>query len=93
MEHEDGTLPKSQDSAEKKVERTTLLDSGEDFEMLEEVDDGADDDDLPPLEDAGGGNKESHQANKTMIEIPDPSQCPPQEEWLDVLGIQGYSRI
>lgn len=68
------------------MERTTLLDSGEDFEMVEEVDDGVDDD-LPPLEDAGGGRNESHQANKTEKEIPDPSQCPPAEEWLDVLGI------
>ncbi|MCJ8738020.1 hypothetical protein PDJAM_G00030750 [Pangasius djambal] len=85
MENEEETLLKSQDSVEKKLGRATLLDSGEDFEMLEEVDDGVDDD-LPPLEDAGGGRKESHQANKTVKEIPEPSQCPPQEEWLDVLG-------
>ncbi|MCI4383792.1 hypothetical protein PGIGA_G00030720 [Pangasianodon gigas] len=85
MENEEETLLKSQDSVEKRLGRTTLLDSGEDFEMLEEVDDGVDDD-LPPLEDAGGGKKESHQANKTVKEITDPSQCPPQEEWLDVLG-------
>ncbi|XP_026803063.3 peptidyl-prolyl cis-trans isomerase FKBP8 isoform X2 [Pangasianodon hypophthalmus] len=85
MENEEETLLKSQDSVEKRLGRTTLLDSGEDFEMLEEVDDGVDDD-LPPLEDAGVGRKESHQANKTVKEITDPSQCPPQEEWLDVLG-------
>ncbi|XP_060797800.1 peptidyl-prolyl cis-trans isomerase FKBP8 isoform X2 [Neoarius graeffei] len=85
MENEDATLLKSQESVEKRLGRTTLLDSGEDFEMLEVVDDGVDDD-LPPLEDAGGGKKESQQANKTVKEITDPSQCPPQEEWLDVLG-------
>lgn len=92
MENEDGTMVKSQDSVEKRLGRTTLLDSGEDFEMLEEVDDGVDDD-LPPLEDAGGGKKESLQANKMVEEITDPSQHPPQEEWLDVLGIRGYTCI
>lgn len=93
MDHEDGAVPKSQDSVEKRLGRTTLLDSGEDFEMLEDVDDDGgggddddDDDDLPPLEDGGGGKTESHQANETAKEIPDPSQRPPREEWLDVLG-------
>lgn len=65
-----------------KKKRTTLLDSGEDFEMLEEVDDGVNDD-LPPLEDAGGGQKEIQQANSAVKESTDPSQCPP-DEWLDV---------
>lgn len=88
MEHEDGTLLKR--SVEKRSGRPTLLDSGEDFEMLEEVDDGVGDD-LPPLEDAGGGKKESHEANKTVNEITDPSQGPHQEEWMDVLGMQGYT--
>ncbi|TSM20260.1 Peptidyl-prolyl cis-trans isomerase FKBP8 [Bagarius yarrelli] len=76
METEDGTLVKKR--------QTTLLDSGEDFEMLEEVDDGVDDD-LPPLEDAGGEEKESQQANSAVKESTEPSQCPPQDEWLDVL--------
>ncbi|KAK3562076.1 hypothetical protein QTP86_027184, partial [Hemibagrus guttatus] len=82
MENEDGTLVKSQDSEEKSVGRTTLLDSGEDFEMLEEVDDGVDDD-LPPLDDLSGGKKENHQASQECTE---PSQSPPRDEWLDVLG-------
>lgn len=83
MENEHRTSVKSQDSEEKSVGRTTLLDSGEDFEMLEGVDDGVDDD-LPPLDDVGGGRKESHQASKECTE---PNQSPPQEEWLDVLGM------
>lgn len=91
MDHEDGVVPKSQDSVDKRLRRATLLDSGEDFEMLEDVDDDGgggddDDDDLPPLEDGGGGKTESHQATEIAKEIPDPSQRPPREEWLDVLG-------
>ncbi|XP_053178429.1 peptidyl-prolyl cis-trans isomerase FKBP8 [Scomber japonicus] len=67
----------------KKNGRTLLLDSGEDFEMLDEEDI---DDDPPPLEDAGGGEgkspKESGKTNADTDEDP-PGQV---EEWLDVLG-------
>lgn len=71
--------------AAKKSVKTSLLDSGEDFEVLDEEDI---DDDPPPLEDAGGG-KEKHtdQSDKNITDIltePDP---PGQtDEWLDVLG-------
>ncbi|KAI5101580.1 peptidyl-prolyl cis-trans isomerase FKBP8 [Silurus meridionalis] len=86
MENEDGTMPKSQDSVVKRSGRTTLLDSGEDFEMLEDgVDDGVDDD-PPPLEDADDGKKESHQADKMVKETTEPGQTTPLEEWLNVLG-------
>ncbi|XP_077390886.1 peptidyl-prolyl cis-trans isomerase FKBP8 [Festucalex cinctus] len=64
----------------KKCSRTSLLDSGEDFEVLDEDDI---DDDPPPLEDAGGGegqNPREHRVNKEA----DPEED--SEEWLDVLG-------
>ncbi|KAM6921987.1 peptidyl-prolyl cis-trans isomerase FKBP8 [Xenentodon cancila] len=66
----------------------SLLDSGEDFEVLdqEDVDDVDDDDDPPPLEDAGGGKGKNTDdtVKKTADEDPDP---PGQvDEWLDVLG-------
>lgn len=77
----------NQDSSKtKKSGRTSLLDSGEDFEMLEDVDDGVDDD-LPPLEDAGGGKKHNSQADTAKAEaVTDPRPSEPQEEWLNVLG-------
>uniref|UniRef100_W5LEL0 peptidylprolyl isomerase n=1 Tax=Astyanax mexicanus TaxID=7994 RepID=W5LEL0_ASTMX len=77
----------NQDSSKtKKSGRTSLLDSGEDFEMLEDVDDGVDDD-LPPLEDAGGGKKQNSQAETAKTEaVTDNSPSLPPEEWLDVLG-------
>ncbi|CAK6955297.1 peptidyl-prolyl cis-trans isomerase FKBP8 [Scomber scombrus] len=67
----------------KKNGRTSLLDSGEDFEMLDEEDI---DDDPPPLEDAGGGKgKSPEESGKTNA---DTDENPPGqvEEWLDVLG-------
>ncbi|XP_076880662.1 peptidyl-prolyl cis-trans isomerase FKBP8 [Brachyhypopomus gauderio] len=74
------------DSEGKKSSRTCLLDSGEDFEMLEDGDD--DIGDLPPLEDTSNGKEQSSQANNSVdIEAAtDPSPSPPQDEWLDVLG-------
>lgn len=77
----------NQDSLKmKKSGRTSLLDSGEDFEMLEDVDEGVDDD-LPPLEDAGGGKKQNSQAETAKTEaVTDNSPSLPPEEWLDVLG-------
>ncbi|XP_061593659.1 peptidyl-prolyl cis-trans isomerase FKBP8 [Cololabis saira] len=68
----------------KKSGQPSLLDSGEDFEVLDEED--IDDDDPPPLEDAGGG-KGKHTddtVKKTADEDPDPSGQ--VDEWLDVLG-------
>lgn len=92
MENEGGTSLKIRDSAGKRSARTTLLDSGEDLEMVEEADDGVDDD-LPPLEDAGGGKKESNRTEKTEPGSPEPSQCPGPEEWLDVLGTSSFTCV
>lgn len=76
----------SHDSAPnaKKSGRTSLLDSGEDFEVLDEEDI---DDDPPPLEDAGGGKgKNTDEAEEQNAEA-DPAPAGPGEEWLDVLGM------
>ncbi|CAL8396092.1 unnamed protein product [Boreogadus saida] len=70
---DDGTIETT-----KKSERTSLLESGEDFEMLDEEDI---DDDPPPLEDAGGGKTES-ESHTEEERVP----TPPLEEWLDILG-------
>lgn len=77
----------------KKSGHASLLDSGEDFEML---DDDDVDDDPPPLEDAGGGKKtkaEEPRVNETeeprvaeTVGALDQTQV---EEWLDVLGMIG----
>ncbi|XP_044056373.1 peptidyl-prolyl cis-trans isomerase FKBP8 [Siniperca chuatsi] len=75
----------SHDSAPsaKKNGRTSLLDSGEDFEVLDEEDI---DDEPPPLEDAGGGKgKNTDESEKTNADT-DPDPLGPVEEWLDVLG-------
>lgn len=67
----------------KKSARASLLDSGEDFEVLDEEDI---DDDPPPLEDAGGGKGRTpdESENKNADSDLDPPE--PVEEWLDVLG-------
>ncbi|XP_036378755.1 peptidyl-prolyl cis-trans isomerase FKBP8 isoform X1 [Megalops cyprinoides] len=62
-----------------------LLDSGEDFEILHNIDDDEDDDDPPPLEDTGGVEKKRKQAEKPVEPDSAPSTVP-TEEWLDVLG-------
>lgn len=62
--------------------RTSLLDSGEDFEVLNEDDIG---DEPPPLEDTGGGKEDD--SGKISSDTDSESQ-PRLEEWLDVLGIQ-----
>lgn len=82
--------PASQDSppSEKKNGRTSLLESGEDFEVLDDDDSG---DDLPPLEDTGGGKSR----NKTQSEkqksdaVMEPSH--PVDEWLQILGMKSFS--
>ncbi|XP_023699812.1 peptidyl-prolyl cis-trans isomerase FKBP8 isoform X1 [Paramormyrops kingsleyae] len=65
------------------------MDSGEDFDMLDSVDD--EDEDPPPLEDAGGGEKEmkreegAREADGKSSDVTDDSPAR-AEEWLDVLG-------
>uniref|UniRef100_A0A8C5H1T7 peptidylprolyl isomerase n=1 Tax=Gouania willdenowi TaxID=441366 RepID=A0A8C5H1T7_GOUWI len=69
----------------KKSGLTSLLDSGEDFEMLDEEEF---DDEPPPLEDAGGGDGIDPDQSKRK-ETDGPSDSDPQQpadEWLDVLG-------
>lgn len=75
----------SHDSAPsvKKNGRTSLLDSGEDFEVLDEEDI---DDDPPPLEDAGGGKGKSTDESEKKNSDADSDPPGPVEEWLDVLG-------
>ncbi len=67
----------------KKSGCASLLDSGEDFTMLDDVEDDVDDD-LPPLEDAGGGKKKDSPTKDATKADQAPSI--EQEEWLDVLG-------
>lgn len=68
----------------KKTGRTSLLDSGEDFEVLDEEDI---DDEPPPLEDAGGG-KGKNTAEPEKKNADADSDPPGQvDEWLDVLGM------
>ncbi|KAM4628840.1 peptidyl-prolyl cis-trans isomerase FKBP8 isoform 1-T2 [Polymixia lowei] len=67
----------------KKSGRTSLLDSGEDFEILDEEDI---DDDPPPLEDAGGGKKTKLDKSGKTETDKDADTSAPLEEWLDVLG-------
>ncbi|KAG7456811.1 hypothetical protein MATL_G00239860 [Megalops atlanticus] len=67
----------------------SLLDSGEDFEMVNNEDDDDDDDDdddadLPPLEDTGRQKKAPVQDGAKGAETNSPPV--PAEEWLDVLG-------
>ncbi|XP_051765619.1 peptidyl-prolyl cis-trans isomerase FKBP8 [Ctenopharyngodon idella] len=71
----------------KKSGHASLLDSGEDFEMLEDVEEDVDDD-LPPLEDAGGGKKKNNSAkDATKADaVADQTPSAEPEEWLDVLG-------
>lgn len=62
----------------KKTGKTSLLDSGEDFELLTEED--VEEDEPPPLEDADSANvKEKEDEDVPVDENP-------IEEWLDVLG-------
>lgn len=65
-----------------KTGQTSLLDSGEDFEVLDEEDI---DDDLPPLEDAGGGNE--NKAGDTEKKTAEAEPSGRVGEWLDVLGM------
>ncbi|XP_037530702.1 peptidyl-prolyl cis-trans isomerase FKBP8 [Nematolebias whitei] len=64
-----------------KTGQTSLLDSGEDFEVLDEEDI---DDDLPPLEDARGGNE--NKLGDTEKKTAEAAPSGRVDEWLDVLG-------
>lgn len=68
----------------KKNGRASLLDSGEDFEVLDEDDTG---DDLPPLEDTGGGKNRSKDESQKQNSDTDSEPPNPLGEWLDVLGM------
>lgn len=63
--------------------KTSLLDSGEDFEVLDEEDI---DDDLPPLEDAGGGNENKAENTENQKAEEESEASEQMIEWLDVLG-------
>ncbi|XP_008305299.1 peptidyl-prolyl cis-trans isomerase FKBP8 isoform X2 [Cynoglossus semilaevis] len=69
-------------SSPKKTGQTSLLDSGEDFMILDEEDI---DDEPPPLEDAGGGKDKNTESIKEKVEAA-PLPANKTEEWLDVLG-------
>lgn len=60
--------------------KTSLLDSGEDFELLNEED--IEDDEPPPLEDAESVNVKGKEDKDVNV----PGEQCPVEEWLDVLG-------
>ncbi|XP_061894538.1 peptidyl-prolyl cis-trans isomerase FKBP8 [Entelurus aequoreus] len=63
---------------------TTLLDSGEDFEVLDEDDL---DDEPPPLEDARVGKEKENDAQKSVKEaVEEAVPAEESQEWLDVLG-------
>lgn len=68
----------------KKSGRTSLLDSGEDFEVLDKEDI---DDDPPPLEDAGGGKGKNTDGTEKKSSDTDPEPKCQVDEWLDVLGM------
>lgn len=70
-------------SSPKKTGQTSLLDSGEDFMILDEEDI---DDEPPPLEDAGGGKDKNTESIKEKVEAA-PLPANKTEEWLDVLGM------
>lgn len=72
----------SQDSgvAAMKNGQTSLLDSGEDFEVLNEED--IEDDDPPPLEDTGGRKVKNKEETRDNTD----TEPAPTDEWLDVLG-------
>lgn len=83
--------PVSHDSlpSEMKNGRTSLLESGEDFEVLDDDDTS---DDLPPLEDTGGGkSKKRNESEKhTSDAVTEPPH--PVDEWLDVLGMKPITK-
>lgn len=88
--------PASRDSppSEKKNGRTSLLESGEDFEVLDDDDDDDDTgDDLPPLEDTGGGKNRKKNESEKLKSDADIEPPHPVDEWLDVLGTKPVSQL
>lgn len=71
--------------SEKVNSHTSLLDSGEDFELLDEDGIG---DEPTPLEDTGGGKEKSTDAPVKMTSDTKSESQAQLEEWLDVLGMQ-----
>lgn len=76
-------------SPEKVNSQTSLLDSGEDFELLDEDDIG---DEPPPLEDTGGGKEKITADAVKVASDTKPESQERLEEWLDVLGMQQRPR-
>lgn len=74
---------------EKVNNQTSLLDSGEDFELLDEDDIG---DEPPPLEDTGGGKEKSRDDPVKMSSDTNSESKAQVAEWLDVLGTQHKPR-
>lgn len=70
-------------SPEKADGRSALLDSGDDFEVLDEDDIG---DEPPPLEDTGGGKQGKADDSVDISSDADSESQPQLEKWLDVLG-------
>lgn len=71
-------------SPEKVNSQTSLLDSGEDFELLDDDDIG---DEPPPLEDTGGGKEKNTDDPVKMTSDTNSESQAQLEEWLDVLGM------
>lgn len=75
--HENPTL-------EKMNARTSLLENGEDFEILDK---GDIDDEPPPLEDTGGGKAKTKDDSFKITSDTDSESPQSVDEWLDVLGM------
>uniref|UniRef100_A0A3P9JQM9 FKBP prolyl isomerase 8 n=1 Tax=Oryzias latipes TaxID=8090 RepID=A0A3P9JQM9_ORYLA len=73
----------SEDSVQYESRQTSLLDSGEDFEVVDEEDF---DEEPPPLEDAGGGMEKSSDETAKRSPHEEPEAPAQLDEWLDVLG-------
>lgn len=84
LERTDSPAGPDSPTPEHKDGRTSLLESGEDFEVLDDDDTS---DDLPPLEDTGGGRSRQKECEKQRSEVMEEGP-PPGEEWLDVLGME-----
>lgn len=86
-ENMDASESHDSSSSEKKNGRTSLLESGEDFEVLDEDDIG---DDPPPLEDTGGGKGKNTDDSQEKNLDTDHEFLGPVGEWLDVLGMSRH---
>uniref|UniRef100_A0A8C7X5R0 peptidylprolyl isomerase n=1 Tax=Oryzias sinensis TaxID=183150 RepID=A0A8C7X5R0_9TELE len=70
-------------SSARRSGQTSLLDSGEDFEVVDEEDF---DEEPPPLEDVGGGMEKSSDETAKRSPHEEPEAPAQLDEWLDVLG-------